>query len=123
MCKEKINQVDLNTDFDISEIDIDKNEPTENQRRDLKLDPTKYSTEIQVKLEKCVKDIFEIGMLSITNKRAKDEVANTTYSTIIANWKKKEKEEVRTFNELLNKVVLDKIDTFKTEVVNLFDVI
>lgn len=60
-------------------------------------------------------------MLSITNKRAKDEVANTTYNTIIANWKKKEKEEVRTFNELLNKVVLDKIDTFKTEVVTLFD--
>jgi len=48
-------------------------------------------------------------------------VANTTYNTIIANWKKKEKEEVRTFNELLNKVVLDKIDTFKTEVVTLFD--
>jgi hypothetical protein len=60
-------------------------------------------------------------MLSITNKRAKEEVANTTYSTVIANWKKKEKEEVRTFNELLNKVVLDKIESFKAEVVSLFD--
>jgi len=62
-----------------------------------------------------------LGSISISNKGHKDNYASTTYTTVIQNWKKKEKEEVRNFNELLNKVVLDKIDIFKKEVVALFE--
>lgn len=39
----------------------------------------------------------------------------------IYSWKKNEKEEVCSFNEILNKVVLDKIDVFKSDVLNLFN--
>ena len=62
-----------------------------------------------------------MGSISISNKGHKDNYASTTYTTVIQNWKKKEKEDVRNFNELLNKVVLDKIDIFKKEVVALFE--
>lgn len=120
LCTQKINSVSEGVEFDITDLKA-MITLKDSEAKDMKIDPIKYSDQITVKLEKAHRDKFEIGMLSITNKRAKDEVANTTYNTIIANWKKKEKEEVRTFNELLNKVVLDKIDTFKTEVVTLFD--
>lgn len=69
-------------------------------------------------LSDSLEEKFEIGNLSIANKKVH---TNTTYDSVIVNWKQKEKDEVRTFNELLNKVVIDKIDTFKQSVLTLFN--
>lgn len=75
MCKDRINQVDADTEFDIESL---KEQVYKGKDNLLDIEAMKNSQENKVDLVNIAKDKFEIGMLSITNKRAKDEVANTT---------------------------------------------
>lgn len=75
MCKDRINQVDADTEFDIESL---KEQVYKGKDNLLDIEAMKKSQENTVDLVNIAKDKFEIGMLSITNKRAKDEVANTT---------------------------------------------